>query len=220
MFTTSIIWKSRRHANTEHKSKPYFTGLRSDQLLISGRPRGDKRTVARGVWRCGARLVSQHHVHLSSVFLLNPHRPKAKRQTRLTQYTGGGLWCGSARLRPLRVSLLRSVSVPGALGAVAGRGRTTGGRRGCGACRCRPRVGHALYQRGATEDEGILREIVQRYRISGGGQSMGVVRGSEWRVKWVWKWSEGCRWRCSGGSSCRYSGVGCAARWRALLRRL
>ncbi|KAG7230595.1 hypothetical protein INR49_025312 [Caranx melampygus] len=117
---------------------------------------------------------SLHHVHLSSVFLLNPHRPKGKRQTRLTQYTGGGLWCGSARLRPLGVSLLRSVSVPGALGAVAGRGRTTGGRRGCSACRCRPRVGHALYQRGATEDEGILREIVQRYRISGGGQSMGV----------------------------------------------
>lgn len=76
----------------------------------------------------------------------------------------------SARLRPLRVPLLRSVSVPGTLGAVAGGGRTAGGRSAC------PRVGHALYQRGATEDEDILREIVQRCRMSGGGQSMGVAR--------------------------------------------
>lgn len=95
----------------------------------------------------------------------------------LIQYTGGRLRWGSAWVRPLRVSLLCSVSVPGALGAVAGGGRTAGGRRGCGACRCccRPRVGHALYQRGATEDEDIVREIVQWYRISGGGQSMGVA---------------------------------------------
>lgn len=94
----------------------------------------------------------------------------------LTQHAGGGLWRSRARIRPLCVSLRRSVSVPGALGAVPGGGRATGGRPGCSSARrCRPRVGHALYQRGATEDEGILREIVQRCRISRGGQSMGVA---------------------------------------------
>lgn len=85
----------------------------------------------------------------------------------LTQHAGGALRRGSARFRPLRVSLLRSVSVPGAFGAVAGCSRSTGARRGCSARR--PRVGHALDQRGATEDEDILREIVQWCRISGGG---------------------------------------------------
>lgn len=172
----------------------------------------------------GAALVSFPNITFTCPLILcslhKPHRPKEKRHSRLTQYTGGGLWRGSARLRPLCVSLLRSVSVPGALGAVAGAGRTAGSRRGCSACRCRPRVGHALYQRGATDEEDFLRETVQRYRISGWGQSMGVVRGSEWRVKWLWKWSEGCRRRCSGGSSWWYSGAGCAARWRALLQRL
>ncbi|KAM7388066.1 hypothetical protein PAMP_024267 [Pampus punctatissimus] len=113
---------------------------------------------------------------LSSFLLSLAASSEQKIHTRLTQYTGGGMWRSSARLRPLRVSLLHSVSVPGALGAVAGGGRSTGGRRGCSACRCCPRVGHALYQRGATEDEDILREIVQWYRISRGGQSMGVAR--------------------------------------------
>lgn len=116
----------------------------------------------------GAVLVPFPNITFTCPLILctppKPHRPKRKRHPGLTQHAGGGLWRGSARLRPLRVSLLRSVTVPGALGAVAGVGRTTGGRRGCSAC---PRVGHALYQRGATEDEDILREIVQWYRISG-----------------------------------------------------
>lgn len=136
-----------------------------------GRPRGDKE-------RCrevsdGAALVSSPNITSTCPLSLNRIVQSEKRHTRLTQYTGGGWWRGSARVRPLRVSLLRSVSVPGALCAVPGGGRTTGGRRDRSAC---PRVGHALYQRGATEDEAILREIVQWCRISGEGQSMGVAR--------------------------------------------
>lgn len=128
----------------------------------------------REVYDDGAVLVSPPNITFTCPLFLRtrpkPHRPKRERHTRLTQYTGGGLRRGSGRLRPLRVSLLRSVSVPGALGVGA---RTAGARRDCGAC---PRVGHALYQRGATEDEDILREIVHWYRISGRGQSMGVAR--------------------------------------------
>lgn len=92
---------------------------------------------------------------------------------RLTQDSRGALLRGRTRLRPLRVPLLRSVSVAGALGAVAGGGRTLGGRSAS-----RPRVEHALYQRGATQDEGIVREMRQRCRISGERQRMGEGRGS------------------------------------------
>lgn len=114
--------------------------------------------------------TSRSPVPSASKRLLNRIVQNEKRHTRLTQYTRGGWWRGRARLRPLRVSLLRPVSVPGALRSVSSNGRTTGGRRYC------PCIGHALYQRGATENEAILREIVQWYRISGEGQSMDVAR--------------------------------------------
>lgn len=113
--------------------------------------------------------TSRSPVPSASERLLNRIVQDEKRQTRLTQYTRGGWWRGRARLRPL-VSLLRPVSVPGALRSVSSNGRTTGGRRDC------PCIGHALYQRGASENEAILRETVQWYRISGEGQSMDVAR--------------------------------------------
>lgn len=108
-------------------------------------------------------------LHLSCPLLRLQASPSEAK--RLTQDSRGALLRGRTRLRPLRVPLLRSVSVAGALGAVAGGGRTPGGS---GASR--PRVGHALYQRGATQDEGIVREIRRRCRISGGRQSMGEGR--------------------------------------------
>lgn len=75
---------------------------------------------------------------------LHPNRPDLKRRFGLTQYSRGALLGRSGRLRPVRVPLLWSVSVPGALGAVAGGGHTSSGGGRCSRGRCRPCVGHAL----------------------------------------------------------------------------
>lgn len=108
-------------------------------------------------------------------------------RARLTQNPRGGLCLSASRFRPLRLRLLGSVSVPGALRAVAGGGsgggRGAAGRRGCGsACRRRrPRVGHD--QRGAARDQGVVRESVSRNRISGGGLEAGGKRPTEGGAK-------------------------------------
>jgi len=105
------------------------------KVVLLGRARGDKRTERGGAARAPV------------CCFLCAHRAAA-----LTQHPGG-----SARLRPLRVPLLGSVSVPGALGSVAAAGAAGGTGR-----RRRRRVGHPLDQRGATdEEEDILREMVR-----------------------------------------------------------